>query len=336
MASASSALPPCTCLSADTAANVTCVFTNRWQKMGAQPPPGTTRLRGSERNRTPKTPAMTVPLITALREARAALAAAVTVEPRETAMTQRLMREVDGAIARLDGSEPDRDLVSIICHDLKDPLASIVMGAGYLKKTIPAEESATHRVVDAISRSADRMNHVVSDFHDLAKLEGGVLPFEPQPCDVVATLRGALAPFEAHARERGVALALEVPSDRPFVQCDRIRLAQIASKLLGNALKFTPPEGRVVVRIQGEGERVRISVSDTGRGIRSERIPVIFDRAANARHTPRDGPGLGLAIVRGLVELCGGEIRVESRVGAGSTFVFTLPRAASTPAPASP
>jgi signal transduction histidine kinase len=284
---------------------------------------------------------MTVPLITSLREARAALAAAVTVEPGEMAMTRALVRELDDAIARLDGSEPDKDLVSIICHDLKDPLASIVMGAGYLKKTIPAEESAARRVVDAISRSADRMNHVVSDFHDLAKLEAGLLPFEPQPCDVVATLHLAMAPLHAQARERAIALGLEVPNERPLAQCDRIRLGQIASKLIGNALKFTPPEGRIVVRVTAEDERVRISVSDTGRGIPAERLPVIFDRAANARHTPRDGPGLGLAIVRGLVELGHGEIMVESRVGEGSTFAFTLPRAgsksiASTTTPASP
>jgi chemotaxis family two-component system sensor kinase Cph1 len=268
---------------------------------------------------------MTGPLITALREARAALEGAVTVEPGEAAMTRRLTRELDDAIARIEGSELDSDLTSIVCHDLKDPLASIVMGAGYLRKTIPPEESATRRVVDAILRSADRMNQVVSDFHDLAKLEAGLLPFEPQPCDVAATVRGAMTPFEVQARERGITLTLEGPGERLVASCDRSRMAQIASKLIGNALKFTPPAGRVVVNVTKEDDRVRISVSDTGRGIPPERIPVIFDRAANARRSPRDGPGLGLAIARGLVELCRGEITAESRVGEGSTFAFTVP-----------
>src|SRR6266480_3523499 len=152
---------------------------------------------------------MTSLLIDALHQARSALKAVVTGEPTEATLLRTLTREVDAAIARLDGSEPEKDLVSIVCHDLKDPLASIVMGVGFLKRTIPPAESATRRVVDAISRSADRMSHVVSDFHDLAKLQGGFLPIEPRSCDVVATLRGAMAPLEAEAHARAITLTLE-------------------------------------------------------------------------------------------------------------------------------
>jgi signal transduction histidine kinase len=270
---------------------------------------------------------MTIPLVAALREARLALGSAVAVEPGEAAVARRLTRDLDDAIARLDGSEPEKDLVSIVCHDLKDPLASIVMGAGFLKKTRLADDSAGRRVIDAISRSADRMSQVVGDFHDLAKLELGLLPLELRPCDVVAALRGAMETFDAQARERGVTLTLEVSGGRAGAMGDRVRLVQIASKLVSNALKFTPPDGRVVVGVVGEERLVRISVSDTGRGIAPERIPTLFEHATNARRTPRDGPGLGLAIVRGLVELHRGQITVESRVGAGSTFTVTLPTA---------
>jgi chemotaxis family two-component system sensor kinase Cph1 len=265
-------------------------------------------------------------LLDALRAARAALER-VTVEPTQTAVVRKLTHELDEAMARLDGGEPEKDLVSIVCHDLKDPLASIVMGAGFLWKTISPDDSAGRRVVEAISRSAERMGLVIGDFHDLAKLEAGVLPFEPRPADVVALLRGAIAPFEAQAQARNVALAFEAPSNTLAVMCDPARLVQIVAKLVGNALKFTGPQGSVVLRTEGEAGRVRVSVSDTGRGISQDNIPSIFDRAANARRTPRDGPGLGLAIVRGLVELHGGEICVESRIGEGSVFKFTLPRA---------
>jgi signal transduction histidine kinase len=268
---------------------------------------------------------MTSPLLDAIQQARNALGALVTVEPTEAALTRVLTRELDAAIARLDGSEPERDLVSIVCHDLKDPLASIVMGVGFLRKTIPPAESATRRVVDAISRSAERMSHVVSDFHDLAKLEAGVLSIEPRSCDVVGALRGAMPALEEEARDRGVELTLEAPEKPLVAVCDHARLIQMMGKLVGNALKFTPPKGKVVLRVVAQAASARISVSDTGRGIPPERIPLIFDRAANARWTPRDGPGLGLAIVRGLVELHRGEISVESTVGEGSTFVFTLP-----------
>src|ERR1700690_1279497 len=282
--------------------------------------PGTTESNRGKSN-------MATPLIAALREARAKLEAVSTVEPGEAAVARRLARELDDAIARLDGCGPERDLVSIVCHDLKDPLASIVMGTGFLKKTIAADQSAARRVVEAISRSADRMTQVIGDFHDLAKLEAGLLPFELRPCSVVAILRGAIGSFEAQARERGLALSLEVEAEHIDVVGDPMRLTQMASKLIGNAMKFTAPGGRIAVRAAEENGRVRIAVSDTGRGIPSERFASLFDYAANARRSPRDGPGLGLAIVRGLVDLHRGEIAVESRVGEGSTFSITLPRA---------
>jgi signal transduction histidine kinase len=251
----------------------------------------------------------------------------------EAAVARRLTRELDDAIARLSGGQAEKDLVSIVCHDLKDPLASIMMGAGFLKKTITADEGGARRVIEAISRSADRMSQVVADFHDLAKIEGGLLPVELQPCDVVATLRGAMPPLEAQAKERGVSLTLDVPAEHPIARCDRARLVQMVTKLAGNAFRFTPPEGRIVVKVTADGadmadkKWVRVSVEDTGRGIPPDRIPTIFDRSVNARRTPRDGPGLGLAIVRGLADLHGGEISVESRLGEGSTFTFALPRA---------
>jgi signal transduction histidine kinase len=270
---------------------------------------------------------MTTALIAALREARSAVGAAVAVGPDEAIVARLLIRQLGEAIARLEGAETERDLLSIVCHDLRDPLASIVMGAGFLKKTMPADEGPARRVVDAISRSADRMEHVVGDFHDLAKLEAGLLPFEPRPCDVGAALSGAIASLQEQARERGLALTLEVVCERPVAMCDRARLAQILSKLVGNSLKFTARGGRVAVRVDDEKGRVRVSVSDTGRGISCDRFPGLFDHAVNARRSPRDGPGLGLAIVRGLVDLHRGELMVESRVGEGSTFAFTLPGA---------
>ena len=267
---------------------------------------------------------MTTRLIDALRLARAELDA-TTVEPVEAAVARRLARELDEAIAQLAGGEPEKDLVSIVCHDLKDPLASIVMGAGFLRKTIAADDGASRRVVEAISRSANRMSQVVSDFHDLAKLEAGTLVLDRRPCDVVATLRAAVTAFEVEAQERRLSLTMEASAPSLLVKCDRTRLTQIASKLLSNALRFTPPDGRVALRVAADDGLVRISVTDTGRGIPAEQLGSLFEYSSNARRSPRDGPGLGLAIVRGLVELHSGEVVVESRVGEGSTFAFTLP-----------
>ena len=293
----------------------------------------------------------------------------------EAAVARKLAREVDLAIARLEGREPEKDLVSIICHDLKDPLASIVMGVGYLKKTAATEGGegqAGRRVIDAIGRSADRMSQVINDFHDLSHLARGTLELDARLCDVADTLRLGIAPFNRQASERSIDLRFEASETPLFARCDPARLLQIVSKLVGNAIKFTPSGGRIVVRVdgtspappergrnlestsrglttppsadvpsappergrndaeassgRGANAEVSITVFDSGRGIPAELLPEIFDHAANARRSPRDGPGLGLAIAKGLVEAQGGSIRVESRVGQGSTFVFTLPR----------
>jgi signal transduction histidine kinase len=249
-------------------------------------------------------------------------------------VARKLTRELDAAIARLEGGEPERDLVSIVCHDLKDPLASIVMGAGYLKKTMPADggdgadSRSARRVVEAIARSADRMSQVIGDFHDLSKLEAGTLEVTLRTCDVVAAVQGAIPPLAALATERSIELRMDAPGEPVLARCDRARLATVVAKLVGNAIKFTPPKGGVVVQVARDGGgEARVSVSDTGRGIPPEMQNAIFDHAANARRTPREGPGLGLPIARGLVEAQGGVLRVESRVGAGSTFSFTLPPA---------
>ncbi len=270
-------------------------------------------------------PARATPFVIALRGALALLAAA-PAESSEAGVARKIVREIEQSLARLEGREvTEADLISIVCHDLKDPLASIVMGAGFLRKTVSVDDGAARRVVDAIARSTDRMSQVISDFHDLAKLEGGRITLDLRAWDVTAILRAALPTFEPKARERGVQLELEMP-DTPIVALsDRARLLQVVSKLVGNAIKFTGTEGRVVIGAEERGEKVRIAVTDSGRGIPSDRLPSIFDHAANARRTPRDGPGLGLAIAQGLLALQGSKIDVESQVDKGSVFSFLLP-----------
>ena len=268
---------------------------------------------------------MTSHLVASLRNARALIAAAPTAEPGEAAVARRLTREIDQALSRLEGGESEKDLVSVVCHDLKDPLASIVMGAGFLKKSTLPDDGAARRVVEAIARSADRMSQVVSDFHDLSKIESGRLPVDRRPCDVAAVLRGASASMQALAAGRGVLFELELPQAPLLALCDRARLVQIVLKLVANAVRFTPEGGRVVVRAEAGERAAHLLVSDTGRGIPADRLPTIFDHAANARATPRDGPGFGLAIARGLVEAHGGQMAVESTVGRGSVFSFDIP-----------
>src|SRR5579859_728176 len=220
---------------------------------------------------------MATPFVSALRGALALLTAA-PAEPREADAARKIVREIEQSLARFEGNDTtgEADLISIVCHDLKDPLASIVMGAGFLRKTISADDGAARRVVEAIARSTDRMSQVIGDFHDLAKLEAGRITLDLRPWDVMGVLQAAIPGFEAKARERGVRLELEAPPAPLVALSDRARLVQVVSKLVGNAIKFTSADGRVVIRVEEKSGAVRISVSDSGRGIPSDRLASIF------------------------------------------------------------
>jgi hypothetical protein len=175
---------------------------------------------------------MPTPFVAALYAARSSLASPHPVEAEEAGVARRLIREVDAAIARLEGKDAEKDLVAVVCHDLKDPLASIVMGAGYLKKTLPDngdEGRASRRVVEAILRSAHRLSQLVGDFHDLARLGAGTLQLDLHYCDVVATLDGALGPLAKEAAERSISLSFETPAGPLLANCDRARLVQISA-----------------------------------------------------------------------------------------------------------
>jgi len=273
---------------------------------------------------------MAKPLVDALRQSRELVSAANAPGPLERAAVRKLVRSIDEAIARLNGDPNRVDLASVVCHDLKDPLASIVMGAGFLHKTVGAKDDSARRVVNAIVRSAERLGHVISNFHDLAALETGRLTLDPHPWDVTAVLAAELDGLASMAAERGVRLAFETPDRPAMALCDRPRLIQVIHNLVSNAVRFTEAEGSVVIRVEANdptGRRVRVIVRDTGRGIPPDRLPAVFDHAANAAQISRDGPGLGLPIVKGLVELHGGEVTATSVLGEGSSFEVLLPKA---------
>ena len=273
----------------------------------------------------------------ALRSAiRAARAVIESVHPvaDERDVLDALVAAFDRAEAAL-GDPPRvgarKDLLSVICHDLKDPLSSIVMGAGFLKKVIPADDTfaSARRIVDAIARSSERMNLLIGDLHDLGKLEAGLLAASVRPVDAAAIARAVYDVLAPQAEAKKLQFQCEAPAAAGalMAMCDRARVMQILTKLVGNAIKFTAEGGAVTLRCAPVGDQVEISVTDTGRGIADARKSTVFDREANARQVPRDGPGLGLAIAKGLVELQGGKIGVESELGKGSRFSFLLKRA---------
>jgi signal transduction histidine kinase len=165
----------------------------------------------------------------------------------------------------------------------------------------------------------------------LALAEGGQLKLNLQSIDLAALIRSTVTNFMPVAEERG--LTLEAKTDRVVeVRADPDRVAQVLRNLIANALWHTPPQGHIAVEAQPIERGWRISITDTGEGIAPEDLPHVFDRfyrSARPRTRHNGGSGLGLAIAKSLVEAMGGQIGVDSELGQGSRFWFTLPRAAA-------
>jgi signal transduction histidine kinase len=233
---------------------------------------------------------------------------------------ERLAREAQRAVRSRD------DLLATVSHDLRSPLGTIAMAAGMLRRAADGglEASAVARHTAAIERSVQRMDGLIRDLLDIASIESGHLSVEFEPVRTGDLLHEAIELLESVAIEKGLRLEAAITADL-LAQCDRGRLLQVFGNLVGNAIKFTPAGGSIVIRVERPGHRIRFSVSDTGPGIAPEQLPLVFDRFWKAEETARAGTGLGLAICKGIVEQHGGRIWVESRLGEGTTFFFTIP-----------
>jgi signal transduction histidine kinase len=170
------------------------------------------------------------------------------------------------------------------------------------------------------------MARMIQDLLDIARIESGSLAVERAPFPVVPFMDDAATMLRPLAERQRQRLEATVADDVDTVCADRDRLLQILSNLVGNAVKFTPPGGTITMAAEAEDGAVRLRVSDTGTGIRPEHIPHLFDRFWQATRTDRRGLGLGLPIVKGLVEAHGSRIVVTSTVGEGTTFSFTIRR----------
>jgi signal transduction histidine kinase len=227
----------------------------------------------------------------------------------------------DDALAHRD------DILAMVSHDLRDLLGSIVSSTALVMRTAPAGDSgATTRAGAAqIQRYTERMKRLVDDLTDITRIDAGKLS--------VRLLPGNLAPLisEAVIALRGAATAKQLVLDLPHCDepipaiFDGDRVLQVLTNLLANAIKFTPPGGRIRVECEHSNSMAQISVTDTGPGIPPELIDAVFERFAQGDNPGRRGLGLGLYISRNLVEAQHGKIWADSTPGQGTTVTFTLP-----------
>ena len=217
------------------------------------------------------------------------------------------------------------DLLAVVSHDLRNPLSVILVSATLALHTSPPGDT-NRRAIEAVRRSALRMDRLISDLLDASTIEAGRLSLETAAQSVDLIVRDAIEALEAPAAQKRVKLEVVGGGDLG-VFCDRGRMLQVFSNVIGNATKFTPEGGSITVRVEPRDQEVCFSVTDTGPGIPEDQLPRLFDRYWQAKRTARLGTGLGLTIAKGIIEAQGGRIAVESKLGVGSTFSFTLPRA---------
>lgn len=221
------------------------------------------------------------------------------------------------------------DFVANASHELQTPLTSLRGFAETLLDGALNDPEKARRFVEIIYRETDRLSSLVDDLLDLSRIEQGRMRPQREPAPLGELVDAALQLFGARAEAAGVRLESRIPADLPLAYIDRSQISRVLVNLLDNALKYTPPGGRVVVGAADEGSHLRAWVADTGPGIPEEERSRIFERfyrLDKARSRESGGTGLGLSIVKHIVEAHGGGCQVRETPGGGTTIEFTLPR----------
>jgi PAS domain S-box-containing protein len=243
---------------------------------------------------------------------------------------QRAALSIDNARLYLVAQRATRardEVLAIVAHDLRNPLNSIIMQASLLRRRGPEPERRSRRPADTIERAATRMTRLIQDLLDVARMEAGRLSVEPSRVSARQLILDSCAVEKPLASSASLELRLELPAELPDIWADRDRLLQVLENLIGNAVKFTEPGGSITVAARFEGDEVLFSVADTGSGVPPDELPHLFHRFWQGSKGRKLGAGLGLTIVKGLVEAHHGRIWVESTPGQGTTFFFTVPTA---------
>lgn len=222
------------------------------------------------------------------------------------------------------------DLMAMASHDLKNPLTSILMSTA-IHLRHPGRKEASH-TFEVIERSARQMRRLIDDLLDLTKITAGKMSLDLTVEDPTNVLNEVIEILKPVAESKSIQMQCVADGDLPFVSCDRGRMTQVLSNLIGNAIKFTPVNGTIQITFsRKDATSALVEVRDTGPGIPEKEIPFLFDRYWQSAKNSRTGSGLGLYITKNLVQAHGGEIWVESTPPSGSSFYFTLPLLPETP-----
>jgi len=223
-----------------------------------------------------------------------------------------------------------RDFVANVSHELRTPVASVRSAAETLRIAIAHDPKAATQFIDIIERNGQRLGELIGELLDLSRIEAKEYRLNAESFDLAPLAEKALAAVAQRATARSMRLSKSIPADLPRAIGDPMAVERVLTNLVDNALKYCPEGTSVTIDAQEAGEKLQVMVADTGGGIDEKHLPRLFERFYRVdpgRSRDMGGTGLGLSIVKHLVEAMGGEVSVESTLGQGSTFAFTLPRA---------
>jgi len=221
------------------------------------------------------------------------------------------------------------DFVSSVSHELRTPLTSIKGYASILltgKLGEPSPEIKDR--LDKINRHSDELVHLVNGLLDIARIESGKVVMKREPLDLKSVIEKVSDLLSMQLKEKQIELSVGVPEDANTISADRNQIERVFINLIGNAIKFTPQKGKITINARKAQNMVQVDIADTGCGIPEEAQEKIFEefyRVDNPINQETKGTGLGLTLVKNIVEAHNGKIWVKSKLGAGSTFSFTLP-----------
>ncbi|MCB9453511.1 MAG: GAF domain-containing protein [Anaerolineaceae bacterium] len=296
---------------------------------------------------------ITIPMVSA-GEIHAVLVLETDREPRlslvDMAFAQRLAEHASIAITNAQfyaemqrANESKSEFVSFVAHELKTPMTSMRGFADLLLSGVTGDMNEQQRsFLGTIRSNIDRMNTLVSDLNDITKLQVDKMRMEFSSVDFRNVVTETLRPLTRQIEDKGQTLNIQMPPEIPLIRADQNRLIQVLTNMVSNAYKYTPPDGTITIKgeliaeaaenkAQQSQELLHVSVRDTGIGMSQEDLVRLFTpyfRSENPLTREQPGTGLGLTITRGIIQLHGGKIWVDSELGVGTTFNFTVPLAA--------